>query len=96
MGLETTMSTTMRDQTGIMRGPIAPPDTGNITAGGTIITATTQIPIKSTAPTRIESIAIPPIIGMAITRALEPGIKIIFTADTHPALKAIPSESISD
>ena len=86
----------MRDQTGIMRGPIAPPDTGNITAGGTIITATTQILLKSTAPTRIESIAIPPIIGMAITRALDPGIKIIFIADTQSAHKAMPSESISN
>jgi hypothetical protein len=86
----------MRVQTGIMKGPIETLATGIITAGGTIITATTQTLIKNIAPTRIESIAIPPIKSMAFTRALDTGIKITFTADTHTALKAIPTEIVCD
>jgi hypothetical protein len=87
----------MRDQAGIMKGSIDTLDTGIISAGGTIITATNQSPIKSTAHTRIKSIAIRPMTSMALPEALDTaGIKLIVLADTNMALKAIPTESLSN
>ena len=56
----------MRDQAGIMKGSIENLITGIDTAGGTIISATNQGLIKSTAHTRIKSIAIRPMKSMAI------------------------------
>ena len=86
----------MQDQTGIKKGFIDTPDTGITTVGGTIITATNDIPLKSIAITHMKSIAITAIKNMVITQALETEIKIKSTADTHTALKVIPSESISN
>ena len=95
--MDTITTTTMRDQAGIMKGSIGPPDIGIITAGGTIIMATNQSPIKSTAHTRIKSIAIPPMASMAITQAADTaGIKLIVLADTNTPQKAIPTESLSN
>lgn len=87
----------MRDQAGIMKEPIDTLDTGTFTAGGTIITATNQSPIKRTAHTRIKSIAIPPMTSMVIPQAADTAdIKLIVLADTNTLLKAIPTESLSN
>ena len=87
----------MQYQAGIMKGSIETLDFDIITAGGTIITATNQSPIKSSAHTRIKSIAIPPMTSMAITLAMDTaGIKLIVLADTNTPLKAIPTESLSN
>jgi hypothetical protein len=86
----------MQAQSGIMNGFIGTPDTGIITAGGTTITATSDIPIKSIAITPMKSIAITRIKNIVITQALDTGIKIIFTDDTQALIKAIPSENISN
>jgi hypothetical protein len=87
----------MPAQTGIMKGFIDTPDTGIITAGGTIITAKNHTPIKSIALIRIISIVITHIKSMAITQALDTaGIKLLFTAETNTPLKTIPTESISN
>jgi len=79
--LDTITTTTMQDQAGIMKGSIETLDFDIITAGGTIITATNQSSIKSTAHTRIKRIAIP---------------QALNTADTNTPLKAIPTESLSN
>ena len=74
-----------------------PMETRITTAGGTIITATNQSPIKINAHTRLKRIAIPPIKSMAITRALDTtGMNLIVLADTNTPLKAIPTESLSN
>ena len=87
----------MRDQAGIMKGSIGTLDTGIITAGGTIITATNQGPIKSTAHTHLKRMAIPSMKSMAITQAMDTaGIKLIVLADPNTPLKAIPTESLSN
>jgi len=100
-GLGTSTTTIMRAQTGIMKGFIDTPDTGIITAGGTTIAATNHNPIKSIAITRIKSIGTTHMKSMAITQVSNPGIKLIYTADTHTPLtntilKAIPTEIISN
>jgi hypothetical protein len=91
--LDTITTTIVRDQIGIIKGSIAALNSGNISAGGTTITATDDTSMKNSAPTRIKN--------MATTQALDTaGIKLIFTADTNMSLtntplKAIPTESIS-
>ena len=90
-------TTIMRDQAGIMKGSIDTLDIGIFTAGGTIITAINQSPIKSTAHTRIKSLAITVIKIMAIIQAGDTaGIKPIVLADTNTPLMAIPTESLSN
>jgi hypothetical protein len=87
----------MRDQAGIKKGSIETLDFDIITAGGTIITDTNQSPIKSTAHTRLKSIAIHPMASMSIPQAVDTaGIKLIVLADTNTPLKAIPTESLSN
>jgi GTP cyclohydrolase III len=87
----------MQDQAGIMKGSIDTLHIDIITAGGTIITARNQSPIKSTTHTRIKSIAITLMKSMAITQAADTaGIKLIVLADTNTPLKAIPTESLSN
>jgi phage-related protein len=87
----------MRDQAGIMKGSIDTLDTGIISAGGTITTATNQISLKTTAHTRIKSNAILPMKNMAITQAVDTaGIKFKLIADINTALKVIPTESLSN
>ena len=87
----------MRDQAGIMKGSIESLVTGIITAGGTIITATNQSPIKSTVHNRMKSIAIRPMKSMAIPQVMDTaGIKLIVLAGTNTPLKAIPTESLSN
>ncbi len=95
--MDTITTTTMRDQAGIMKGSIDTLDLDIFTAGGTIITATSQSPIKSTVHTRIKSIAIRPMKSMAITQAKDTaGIELIVLADPNTPLKAIPTESLSN
>ncbi|MGB9436587.1 MAG: hypothetical protein WCB15_01490 [Desulfobacterales bacterium] len=78
----------MRDQTGTMKGSIDTLNSGDISAGGTTITATSDTSIKSSALTLIKN--------MVITRALDTaGKKLIFTADPNTPLKTIPTESLS-
>jgi hypothetical protein len=86
----------MRDQAGIMIGSIENLAAGIDTAGGTIITATNQCPIKSSVHTRIKSIATRPMKSMAIPQTIDTaGIKLIVLADTNNLLKAIPTENVS-
>jgi hypothetical protein len=76
----------VRDQTGIIKGSIAALNSGDISAGGTTITATNDTTIRSIAITYMKIIV--------ITQASDTGIKLIFTADTNTPLKAIPTEII--
>ena len=87
--MDTTTTTTMRDQAGIMKGSIDTLDLGIFTAGGTIITATSQSPIKSIVHTRIKNIVIRPMKSMAISQVMD-------TADKNTHQKAIPTESLSN
>jgi len=71
-----------------MKGSIDTLNSGNISAGGTTITATNDASMKSSALTLIKN--------MVITRALDTaGKKLIFTADPNTPLKTIPTESLS-
>ena len=97
MGLDTTTTTTMRDQAGIKRGSIDTPDISIFTAGGTIITATNQSPTKITAHTRIKSIATTLMKSMAITQAAgTAGITLNILIDPNMPAKAMPTESLSN
>jgi hypothetical protein len=100
-GLGTSTTTIMRAQTGIMKGFIDTPDTGIITAGGTTITAINHSPTEGIAITRIKRIGTTHMKSMAITLVSDPGINLVYTADTHTfltntTLKAIPTEIISN
>jgi hypothetical protein len=86
----------MRDQAGTMKGSIENLVTGIVTAAGTIITATNQIPIKSSAHIRIKNIAIRPMKSMAIPQTIDTaGIILIVLADPNITQKAIPTEILS-
>ena len=95
--MDTTTTTIMRDQAGIMKGSIKNLAVGIDTAGGTIITATNKSPIKSTVHTRMKSLAMTVIKNMINTQAVDTaGIKLIILADPNIILKAIPTESLSN
>jgi hypothetical protein len=80
MVLDTITTTITPNQAGIMKGSIDTLDTGIIITDGTTIMTTNHYIITS----------------IAITRAPETDIKLIFIADTNTPPKTILNESISN
>jgi hypothetical protein len=87
----------MQDQAGIKKESIDSLDISIFTAGGTIITATNQSPIKSTTHIRIKSIATTLMKSMAITQVADTaGITLNILIDPNMPSKAMPTEILSN